>query len=191
MLAMHKNAWMPAILAILVAACGHDATPPDHGDDGAAAPPANPASATGGTAPAPAQADPVEGTAQEGAVDSATAPASTRPVLALSEGATGHLVDAAGAAVYYLEGNRDGSRCNADCERAWPPVVATPGQAQAGQGVDGDAISNVPRREGGMQVSYQGQPLYRYAGDQGPGRTSGEGVQDQWGKWHVARPAKQ
>ncbi len=186
---MHGTRWRnfaPAIMAATLIACGGDVTPPDHApaDTGA-----NADRATGSAAAAPpAQPQPVEGTAVEGAVDTGAA-AQTRPVLAIAGGATPYLTDAAGAAVYYMEGNRDGNRCDADCERAWPPVVANAGQAQAAQGVDGGAISNITRADNGLQVAYDGMPLYRYAGDQGPGRTSGDGVKDKWGQWRLAKPA--
>jgi hypothetical protein len=37
----------------------------------------------------------------------------------------------------------------------------------------------------GMQVLYNGHPLYRYSGDTAPGDTHGDGIE---GKWHVATP---
>jgi predicted lipoprotein with Yx(FWY)xxD motif len=37
----------------------------------------------------------------------------------------------------------------------------------------------------GNQVEYNGHPLYTYAGDTGPGQTTGEGA---GGVWHVVTP---
>ncbi|MGH9149067.1 MAG: hypothetical protein ACRD0F_01860, partial [Acidimicrobiales bacterium] len=37
----------------------------------------------------------------------------------------------------------------------------------------------------GAQVSYNGKPLYRYAGDSAPGQVTGDGI---GGLWHVAKP---
>lgn len=185
---MRKASWIfPVMVAMAIAGCGQDVAAPDHGDD--ASPPAPPADTGAGTvgtgaAPPPPTADAVDGTGMAGAP--ATAPANTAPLLTVASGDRGYLTDASGSAVYYMEGNRDGSRCDADCERAWPPVVATAGQAQAGQGIDAKQVTNLGRANGGQQVVYAGHPLYRYAGDQGPGRTSGEGVKDKWGQWRLA-----
>lgn len=144
---------------------------------------------TAGAAPATpaaqAQPDPVEGTALE------HAPGQASPGAAIQVTQAGapkpYLADQAGAALYYMEDNRDGSRCDDTCERAWPPVVASEGQAQAGDGVDGSRLGTLPRVAGGFHVTHDGLALYRYAGDQGPGRTSGDGVRDKWGHWHLAR----
>lgn len=134
-------------------------------------------------APASGQPDPTEGTAIE-----SSAANGASPRLLLAGGPGGYLTDASGAAVYFMEGNYDGSRCDETCERAWPPVVASNGKAQAGEGVDGTLVSSSPRANGGQHVTYGGFAIYRYAGDQGPGRTSGDGVKDKWGQWHVVRP---
>jgi predicted lipoprotein with Yx(FWY)xxD motif len=71
------------------------------------------------------------------------------------------------------------SNCNGRCAALWPPFRAPPG-------AQGFAPWSVVRRaDGTMQWAYQGQPLYTYSKDRGPGETSGEGV---GGVWHVARP---
>lgn len=150
-----------------------------------------PASAAGATAPgtgavdAPVQPDPVEGTALERTRGEAAPGAAVQ--VSQSGGPKPYLTDQAGAALYYMEDNRDGSRCDDTCERAWPPVVASEGQAQAGEGVDGTRLGTVPRVAGGLHVTHDDLALYRYAGDQGPGTTSGDNVRDKWGHWHLAR----
>lgn len=146
------------------------------------APAAAPAQ-TSASAVASGQPDPTEGTAIE-----STAPDGQAPRLLLAGGPAGYLTDASGAAVYFMEGNYDGTKCDETCERAWPPVVASNGKAQAGAGIDGALVSSAPRAKGGQHVTYGGYAVYRYAGDQGPGRTSGDGVKDKWGQWHVVRP---
>lgn len=107
------------------------------------------------------------------------------PVLGMSTGPQVHLIDAAGAAVYMLEGNTDGSKCDAACEEAWPPVLATASRADAGTGLDPQLLGMLPRGDQSYQVSYGNSPLYRYAGDAGAGRTNGHGVRDQWGTWSL------
>ena len=50
-------------------------------------------------------------------------------------------------------------------------------------GVTG-TLATVPRTDGsGAQVSYNGDPLYYYAGDTAAGQTNGDGV---GGVWHLA-----
>lgn len=116
------------------------------------------------------------------------AQAESRPMLALSSTRPAHLVDGAGQAVYVLEGNDDGSRCDDACENAWPPVQAEQAQPLAGPGAMDGQLSTMPREDGGLHVTYDGQPLYRYAADSGVGATAGDGVDDQWGTWSLVTP---
>lgn len=114
--------------------------------------------------------------AQQGGAANAT--------LAMSGTPSSHLVDGAGSAVYVLAGNTDGGKCDAACQEAWPPVLAHEARPTAGAGVEGGRIGTL-EREGRTHVTYGGQPLYRYSGDAGAGRTAGAGVQDQWGTWSL------
>lgn len=95
----------------------------------------------------------------------------------------GHLVDGSGAALYALEDNADGSKCDAACEQVWPPVMSDAAGPSAAPELQQDAVSTVTVEQGGNQVTYHGHPLYRYAGDLGARTTTGHDVQDQWGRW--------
>jgi len=160
-----------AALAIVIAAglsaCGREDTGP--GDD---PPPADRPAAT--DAPAQGMATPAE--------------AERRPVVTVSEGESPHLVDSAGQALYVLAGNEDGSRCDAACEDAWPPVQAEDAQPEVEPFGLADHVGTMPRGDGGLHVTWNGQPLYRYAADSGVGATAGHGVQDQWGSWSLVSP---
>ena len=57
-------------------------------------------------------------------------------------------------------------------------------QVAGGDGVDASLLGTVERPEG-IQVTYNGWPLYFYAGDTVPGDTTG---QDQGGVWFVVDP---
>jgi len=120
-----------------------------------------------------------EGTATEGV-------GTGNAVLRLSQGSPSYLVDGSGASMYFLEGNAEGTRCDATCELAWPPVKA--GGADAGGGVQVAMVGRLEREDGSSQLTYGRQPLYRYAGDAGAGRTSGHGVKDRWGTWQLMSP---
>jgi hypothetical protein len=45
------------------------------------------------------------------------------------------------------------------------------------------AFASITRDDGAKQLTYNGQPLYRYAGDKSPGQTNGDGI---GGVWFVA-----
>ena len=92
------------------------------------------------------------------------------------------LADNEGMTVYVLANDSENtSTCYDDCVSNWPPV---PAPARAGEGVDQSLIGTTQRDDGVSQVTYAGQPLYYYAGDEGPGDVSGTGVGDVW--WLVA-----
>lgn len=72
--------------------------------------------------------------------------------------------------------------CTGACARVWPPLT---GSAQAGAGVTAAELSTVQRPDGSVQVAFMGHPLYSFTGDKGAGDTSGDGVADGGGTWHV------
>lgn len=112
-------------------------------------------------------------------------PAGQEPVVLVSRTPPLHLVDASGNALYALEGNRDGSKCDATCESAWPPVMAFSSRPSAAPGMQPGMLGALPREGGALQMTYDGKPLYRYAGDMGAAETAGHGVDDKWGHWRL------
>ena len=112
------------------------------------------------------------------------------PTLSLStQGTHGPHLEVGGAGpVYVLEGDRDGGRCTGDCLAAWPPVLMGGVQPSGGAGLQGAMIATIARPDGGRQVTYNGQPLYRYAADVGVGGVQGHGVTDRWGTWRLVSP---
>ena len=46
-------------------------------------------------------------------------------------------------------------------------------------------LGALPREGGSLQLTYDSNPLYRYAGDMGAASTAGQGVSDKWGQWHL------
>jgi predicted lipoprotein with Yx(FWY)xxD motif len=95
------------------------------------------------------------------------------------------LTDSANNALYFLEGNQNGEKCDAACQETWPPVTASGGRTVAGGGARPEMLKTSSLSGGRYHLSYNGHPLYRYAGDRGAGRTTGHGVSDKWGKWHL------
>jgi predicted lipoprotein with Yx(FWY)xxD motif len=89
---------------------------------------------------------------------------------------------------FYLFGKEKGkrSRCYGECAVAWPPV-RTKGKPRAGKGADADLLGTTHRRNGKLQVTYNGHPLY-YFKDDAPGRILCQGVDEFGGLWLVVTP---
>ena len=81
---------------------------------------------------------------------------------------------------------RDGykrSRCYGDCARAWPPVYTT-GKPVAGRGARSSLLGTIRRRDGRLQVTYRGRPLYYYV-NEGRGEVRCHNVDLNGGLWWV------
>lgn len=87
------------------------------------------------------------------------------------------LVDSSGRTLYYLKGESASSiQCTGSCASNWPPLLIASGtKPTAGAGVSGN-LATVKRPDGGIQVTFDGMPLYTFQGDSGPGQASGQGV---------------
>ena len=72
------------------------------------------------------------------------------------------------------------SACYGVCAGYWPPVTGTP---SAGPGLTGK-LSTIKRSDGTTQVTYNGHPLYTYAGDTAPGQAFGNNLNLNGGLWH-------
>jgi predicted lipoprotein with Yx(FWY)xxD motif len=97
-----------------------------------------------------------------------------------------YLSNAAGNALYYVEGDTDGSKCTGPCTQSWPPVTIESQQPTGAPGLQGAMIATITRQDGSRQVTFGGHPLYRYAADAGAGSANGDGVKDKFGTWHLA-----
>src|ERR1700759_183289 len=92
------------------------------------------------------------------------------------------LTDAKGDTIYvYSKAMRgEASTCTMTCAKEWPAVKGKP---EAAMGVKfAGSLSSVKDMDGTVQATYDGYPLYTYAGDMAPGETSGNGA---GGVWHV------
>ncbi|MFB7945858.1 hypothetical protein ACFC6L_13155 [Kitasatospora phosalacinea] len=95
------------------------------------------------------------------------------------------LVDAQGRALYlYGADTSVHASCLDECAKSWPPVT-TPGFPLAGPGVDDGLLGAAALPDGTAQVLYKGHPLYRYAGDRGPGESAGHTVADPRGTFYA------
>jgi predicted lipoprotein with Yx(FWY)xxD motif len=67
------------------------------------------------------------------------------------------------------------------CLALWKPLVVPAGTRPMGA----TALATVKRPDGRTQVTFHGRPLYRFAEDQKPGETKGNGFKDV-GTWLAA-----
>ncbi|MBO8200254.1 hypothetical protein ACFW4X_09015 [Streptomyces smyrnaeus] len=101
------------------------------------------------------------------------------------------LVDGTGRTLYLFEADKSSrSTCEGGCAQAWPPVVVKgKAEPEAGAGARSELLGTGEREGGERQVTYDGHPLYRYEGDEKPGDTEGQGL-DQFGaEWFVLDPS--
>jgi predicted lipoprotein with Yx(FWY)xxD motif len=93
------------------------------------------------------------------------------------------LANAQGYTLYWYSRDVKGggsSACTGQCLSTWPAVTGKPAPVS---GIKLNGILGTITRPGGtVQATYNGYPLYTYAGDNGPGDTEGN---DVGGVWHV------
>ena len=139
-----------AVLGLILVGCG--ASGGLYGSGGSTtAPTTNPAASSSGPA----------------SIGTATATVNGRSVTILT--------DSSGKTLYYyMPDTATTSACTGGCASAWPPLLS-PGGAPT-------STANLPGKLGvisdanGMQVTYNGHPLYTFGSDTAPGMTTGEGV---------------
>jgi predicted lipoprotein with Yx(FWY)xxD motif len=99
------------------------------------------------------------------------------------------LVDSHGRTLYlWAHDRRRVSTCYGGCARYWPALV-TRGKPRATSGARSALLGTSRRRDGRLQVTYHGHPLYYFAGDTSAGQTTGEGLTDFGGRWYAVSAA--
>jgi len=105
---------------------------------------------------------------------------SSAPAMAGTLNGETFLMDAQQMTLYTFDKDMKGvSKCYDDCAAKWPPLMGEAGMDLA------KGYSLIERKGGGMQIAYNGQPLYLWFKDETPGDMTGDGVK---GVWHIARP---
>ena len=100
-----------------------------------------------------------------------------------------YLVGASGRALYLWDADRhDKSVCAGACAQAWPPLT-TKSAPVAASGVAMSQLSTVSRSGGAKQVTYDGHPLYYFAGDTSKGSLTGQGSDNFGAKWWLVAPS--
>lgn len=164
-----------AVAAIVIAGCGDS----DSSSSGGAYSGKGGSGYGGGGSPASSEEEPAPSEGAGGAgVVSAAQVGGLGTVLVTAEGMT----------IYDFHKDMGGtSSCYGACAGTWPPLL-TEGEPQ----VEGDAqagmLGTTKRKDGTVQVTYNGWPLYTYVGDRKPGEANGNDI-DQFGaEWYALQP---
>jgi predicted lipoprotein with Yx(FWY)xxD motif len=95
------------------------------------------------------------------------------------------LVDSEGFTVYMFGKDKGTtSSCYGACEQNWPPVMAK-GKTSAGGGVMASEVGTTKRKDGSVQVTYAGHPLYTFSEDTAPGEAKGNELNFFGGVWNA------
>lgn len=104
-----------------------------------------------------------------------------------------YVADGEGMSLYMFEADSRGesyslaeSTCYDECAEAWPPLITQ--EPRAGTELNADLLGTIERRDGQVQVTYGGWPLYGFVRDESPGDTTGHKVEGFGGAWSLVTP---
>lgn len=114
-----------------------------------------------------------------GLAQGALADQSLSPLTAVTVANQTILANEQGLTVYVFDKDSGSeSNCYDACAKAWPPVVVAAGTALV------SPLGTTARKDGSVQVTYDGRPVYTYVGDGSEGDTNGDGL---GGIWHIVK----
>ena len=92
------------------------------------------------------------------------------------------LVNSGGRTLYHYLGDRGKTiACTGGCAGEWPPLlIGAAAKPVGGAGIQTSKLGSIRRPDGGIQVTYNGLPLYRFAGDAKAGEVEGQGEEGRW-----------
>ena len=96
-------------------------------------------------------------------------------VLATSSGRTLYL---------FMKDKNKKSACYGQCATFWPPLMKK-GKVSAGAGVKAKLLGTTKRKNGKLQVTYKGHPLYLFKLDKGAGQVAGQRQNFFGGIWYA------
>ncbi|HZU14033.1 MAG TPA: hypothetical protein VFB58_14420 [Chloroflexota bacterium] len=95
------------------------------------------------------------------------------------------LVNAKGRTLYvFAADSKNKSTCYGGCAGFWPPVTVPSGTTppRTMSGIPG-TFGVIMRTDGSHQLTYDGAPLYTFAGDKKKGQMNGQGLVASGGYW--------
>jgi predicted lipoprotein with Yx(FWY)xxD motif len=99
------------------------------------------------------------------------------------------LVDGNGRTLYLFAADKAGmSTCYGDCASVWPPLLAS-GVPLAGAGLDQMLLTTTTRKDGSVELVYNGHPLYYFVSDKQAGETTGQAISSFGADWYVLSAA--
>ncbi len=99
------------------------------------------------------------------------------------------IVDSNGMTLYDFHKDKSGkSTCYGSCAGVWPPLL-TEGKPVAGEGARASQLGTTKRKDGTLQVTYAGWPLYTYVEDKKPGEANGNDIDSFGAEWYALQPS--
>lgn len=119
------------------------------------------------------------------------------PTYTVTTGSVGNLgtvlVDGKGITLYMFEPDHGTNRsvCYGLCAQQWPPLLLPKGvtKPRAAGGANPSLLGVTRRRDGSLQVTYKGWPLYLFRYDSKPGQATGQALNNLGGLWYVMNAA--
>jgi predicted lipoprotein with Yx(FWY)xxD motif len=97
------------------------------------------------------------------------------------------LVDSDGMTLYDFHKDKGTtSSCYGPCAEGWPPML-TEGEPTVGNGAMSSKLGTTERKDGTMQVTYAGHPLYTFVADKKPGEANGNDTSAFGAQWYALK----
>jgi predicted lipoprotein with Yx(FWY)xxD motif len=97
------------------------------------------------------------------------------------------IVDAQGFTLYNFHKDKGTtSSCYEACAEFWPPLT-TEGSPKA-EGVPAGMLGTTKRKDGTVQVTFAGHPLYTFKEDEKPGEANGNDLKAFGDEWYALQP---
>jgi predicted lipoprotein with Yx(FWY)xxD motif len=90
------------------------------------------------------------------------------------------LTNGEGQTVYIFRKDKgEESACYGECASFWP-ALTTKGAPTGAEGAETADLGTIERKDGTMQVTYKGHPLYTFITDEAPGEAAGNEFEGLW-----------
>jgi predicted lipoprotein with Yx(FWY)xxD motif len=124
-----------------------------------------------------------------GVLATAALASTKRSTISLKSTAVGKVLVGANGRTLYLFTHDKGAKssCYGQCAAYWPPLIAR--KATVGAGLKSSLLGTTKRKDGKLQVTYHGHPLYFFLPDKKAGDLNGQGYVHFGGTWWVVSAA--